>query len=205
MTIKALVFDFGNVVGFFDHGRTTRRLAPHARLAHDELHHLLYTSPLAERYERGALSTPEFRSAVRQIASLDCPDDHFDDAYGDIFWANPELDVLLKELAERYPLVLLSNTNELHARKFRVQFAATLGLFRHRLLSFEVGLRKPSAEIYAHALERAGCAAREVLFVDDLPANVEGARAAGWNGVVYTNVDELRRSFAACGLAIRNR
>jgi putative hydrolase of the HAD superfamily len=194
MTIKALVFDFGNVVGFFNHRRTTLRLAPHARIDAESLHELLYSGPVAERYERGELSTDAFRTAVKQAAGLQCSDSFFDNAYGDIFWTNDALCDLLPELARRYPLLLLSNTNDLHARKFRVQFAEPLGHFRHLILSHEARMRKPEREIYAHATTLAGCAAEEVLFIDDLPANIEGARAAGWKGVVYTDVDAVRQA-----------
>src|SRR5205807_7326430 len=127
------------------------------------------------------------RDAVKHMAGLDCSDAFFDDAYADIFWTNDALCGLLPELARRYPLLLLSNTNELHARKFRVQFAGPLAHFRHLILSHEARMRKPQREIYAHATTLAGCAAEEVLFIDDLPANIEGARAAGWQGVIYTN------------------
>jgi putative hydrolase of the HAD superfamily len=194
MSIKAIVFDFGNVVGFFDHRRTTARLAPHARIAADTLHHLLYEGPIAEQYERGDLSTDAFRETVKQTAGLHCSDSFFDNAYGDIFWTNDTLCDMLPELARHYPLLLLSNTNELHARKFRVQFAEPLGHFRHLILSHEAKMRKPEREIYAHATKLAGCAAEEVLFIDDLPANIEGARAAGWKGVVYTDVDVVKNA-----------
>jgi putative hydrolase of the HAD superfamily len=90
--------------------------------------------------------------------------------------------------------LLLSNTNDLHSRKFRVQFAEPLALFKHLVLSHEVGQRKPLPEVYGHAVKLAGCAPRELLFVDDMPENVAAARAAGWNGIVFTSVDELRRN-----------
>src|SRR5437899_2933892 len=131
MSIKALVFDFGNVVGFFNHRRTTERLAPHARMDPAALHQLLYEGPVAEQYERGELSTDAFRAAIKQTARLGCTDAFFDEAYADIFWFNDALCAMLPELAQRYPLLLLSNTNELHARKFRVQFAGALAHFRH--------------------------------------------------------------------------
>src|SRR5205823_1357317 len=99
---------------------------------------------------------------------------------------------MLSELAQRFPLLLLSNTNELHARRFRIQFAEPLSHFRYLILSHEARMRKPQPEFYAHATSLAGCAAEEVLFIDDLPANIEGARAAGWNGVVFTSVDEVK-------------
>ena len=193
MSIKALIFDFGNVVGFFDHRRATNRLLPHSCMDADELHRLLHEGPLAEQYERGAVATEYFRAAVKQAAGIKCADCDFDEAYADIFWHNDALCGWLPELAQRYTLLLLSNTNDLHARKFRDQFAGPLGVFKHIILSHEVGLRKPDLEVYAHATKAAGCTPREVVFVDDLPANIAGARAAGWNGIVFTSVEELRK------------
>jgi epoxide hydrolase-like predicted phosphatase len=49
-----------------------------------------------------------------------------------------------------------------------------------------VGMRKPEPEIYALTLERLGLPAGACVFVDDLAANVEAARAAGIHGIVYT-------------------
>jgi putative hydrolase of the HAD superfamily len=196
MSIKALVFDFGNVVGYFSHRRTTERLAPHAGIAADDLHQMLYWGTLAESYERGDLSTDAFRTAVKRAAGLQCSDDFFDQAYADIFWPNRELCDLLPALARRYPLLLLSNTNDLHARQFRVQFAEPLGLFRHLLLSHEVRGRKPEREVFEHTTRLAGCAPGEIVFFDDVERNVAGARACGWQGVVFTGTE----SVAACGL-----
>src|SRR6516162_1527488 len=50
MEIKVLVFDFGNVVGFFDHRRTSRRLAAHADLPADAIHAHLFDRSLEEDY-----------------------------------------------------------------------------------------------------------------------------------------------------------
>jgi putative hydrolase of the HAD superfamily len=46
--------------------------------------------------------------------------------------------------------------------------------------SAEVGARKPDPEIFAPALELAGCSAADALYVGDTPAeDLEAARAAG--------------------------
>ena len=52
------------------------------------------------------------------------------------------------------------------------------------VLSDVVGIRKPSAGIYRLALDRSGCEAGEVVFVDDIPANVEAADDVGMRGVL---------------------
>ena len=67
--------------------------------------------------------------------------------------------------------------------------------------SHEVGLRKPDPAIYALAAERLGVAPYEVLFLDDVSANVEAARHAGWHGVLHvdttTSIPALEAVIAA--------
>jgi len=53
------------------------------------------------------------------------------------------------------------------------------GLFDAEVRSGEEGLRKPEPEIYRLAARRLGVTPGECVFVDDIPANVEGARAVG--------------------------
>jgi putative hydrolase of the HAD superfamily len=61
------------------------------------------------------------------------------------------------------------------------------GLFDDVVLSFQVGMRKPSPGIFALALERSGTSADETVFVDDLAGNCEGARHAGWTAIHFTD------------------
>jgi FMN phosphatase YigB (HAD superfamily) len=205
MMIKTLVFDFGNVVGFFSHRRATERLAPHGDLAAADLHAFLFGGDLELDYELGRIETPEFIARARKGAGLRCPDDYFRRAYADIFWPNRAVCDLLPRLAGAVRLVLLSNTNDLHAEQFLVQFAEELRPFTHLVLSHQAGARKPQREIYERARGLAGCRADEMLFVDDLEANVAGARALGWHGVVYRDAADLARNLADHGMALSPR
>ncbi len=63
------------------------------------------------------------------------------------------------------------------------------GLFDDVLLSFEVGHRKPSAAMFELAARRAGVPAERCVLVDDLAHNCEGAEAAGWRAVHFTDAD----------------
>src|SRR5947209_18400992 len=137
MKVKALVFDFGNVVGFFSHRRAAERLALHSRLNADALHQFLFGGRLEDDFESGRLTTAEFLRHLREGCRLSCPDDVLAEAYADIFWPNPDVCALLPFLAERSRLLLLSNTNDLHARKFLTQFDLQLRPFAHRILSHE--------------------------------------------------------------------
>jgi FMN phosphatase YigB (HAD superfamily) len=200
MTIKTIVFDFGRVVGFFDHGLTTKRLADHAGLPAEELHAHLFGGPLEDEYESGRISTSEFLQRVRQTCRLTCADEIIAAAWADIFWPNEDVCALLPCLKPRYRLLLGSNTNELHARQFRGQFADWLLPFDGLVLSHEIGVRKPKAGFFEHCTRLAGCAPAECLFIDDLPANVSGAHACGWQGIVYTSYPDLCKQLMALGI-----
>jgi HAD superfamily hydrolase (TIGR01509 family) len=51
--------------------------------------------------------------------------------------------------------------------------------------SHEVGLRKPDPMIYALAGDRLGVRPHEIVFLDDIEANVVAAREAGWHAVLH--------------------
>jgi putative hydrolase of the HAD superfamily len=53
-----------------------------------------------------------------------------------------------------------------------------------------VGTRKPEPEIYALTLDRLGLPAAACVFVDDLERNVEAARDAGMEGIVFRDTGQ---------------
>jgi putative hydrolase of the HAD superfamily len=53
--------------------------------------------------------------------------------------------------------------------------------------SHEVGWRKPDPQIYHAACHRLGCAPENAVLLDDVPANVDGARAVGMHAVLFTD------------------
>ncbi|TYL52458.1 HAD family hydrolase [Agromyces mariniharenae] len=73
-------------------------------------------------------------------------------------------------------------------------------LFERVFVSGELGLVKPNADIYEHVIAELGITPAELLFVDNRSENVEGARAVGGDGFVFTDAAALEawlRSLAA--------
>ncbi|HEY7329824.1 MAG TPA: HAD family phosphatase [Gemmataceae bacterium] len=199
--IKTIVFDFGNVLGFFSHRKAAEQLAQFSPLSADDiLDRYLLDRELEDEFESGRMRLPEFRARVRQGCHVTCSDAELDWAIADMFTPNDDVCSLVPALKPRYRLVLLSNTNELHALHFRRQFADTLAHFDSLVLSHEVGLRKPCPDIYAHCHSIAGSTPRQCLFIDDLQANVEAARACGWKGIVYHRGLDLCRELRQLGI-----
>jgi len=200
--MQAIVFDFGNVVGYFDHYQTLSKLTAYTDMTAEAMYVAVYDTDLEDAFESGRLTVADFLTRFRQLCRLRCDDEHLHAAIADIFRPNPEVCALLPVLRPHYRLLLGSNTNELHAVQFRRQFADVLHHFDHLVLSFKVGVRKPRAGFFEHCQRLAGCPPRECLFIDDLPANVAGARACGWHGIVYTGIEDLRARLAALGIKV---
>ncbi|MCR6499110.1 HAD family phosphatase [Shinella sp. CPCC 101442] len=69
-------------------------------------------------------------------------------------------------------------------------------------VSGEIGLIKPDLAIYEKHRSDFGLSPAHTLFIDDAPANVEGARLAGWNAVLFTDPEKLKSDLAAHGIAL---
>jgi putative hydrolase of the HAD superfamily len=104
---------------------------------------------------------------------------------------------ILRELAasRHYQLGALNNeSRELNEYRFKV-----FGLreyFDVALTSCYVGLRKPDAAMYQRAIDIVGGPAERILFIDDRPENVAGAKSAGLIAIQYTGEAELREELA---------
>lgn len=86
----------------------------------------------------------------------------------------------LKEAGVRHAIV----SNNLVEVRERWQALVPDGLFEHLVDSSEVGVRKPSPEIYRLALDAMNAVPERTVFVDDHPANVDAARALGMRAVL---------------------
>jgi putative hydrolase of the HAD superfamily len=66
--------------------------------------------------------------------------------------------------------------------------------FDEIVYSAALGVCKPDRVFFTNAQARMGVQnSRSILFVDDSPANVDGARALGWRAVLYRGRDSLNR------------
>ena len=76
-----------------------------------------------------------------------------------------------------------------------------LDLPRGVTVSGEVGLIKPDMAIYEKHTRDFGLVPAHTLFIDDSDKNVEAARTAGWNAVLFTGAEKLKSDLAAHGVS----
>jgi len=200
--MQAIIFDFGNVLGFFDHNKTLRRLEPYTDMSAAEMYETVYQDRLEDDFESGRIGDIDFLNMFRGLCRLRCDNAVLGAAMADIFEPNPEVCDLIPRLKSRYRLLLGSNTNAIHSRQFRQQFGDVLSSFHSLVLSHEIGMRKPKAGFFQHCQQLAGCPANECLFIDDLPDNIAGAKAVGLQGIVYRPGEDFVGRLRGFGIEI---
>jgi len=206
MRLPALIFDFGNVVAFFDYLKVCNRLGARVGLPEEEVRRrvleLGFTRWLA-RFEAGEMTSSDFAERITAPFELSLSHQEFVRDWEDIFWLNEPVSRLIVSLkAAGYTLILGSNTNPLHAAFFRRKFAETLDLFDAFVFSFEVGHLKPDARFYEACARAAGVPAGSCLFIDDLEENVAGARKAGLQGLQYVETTGLIAALSELGVEV---
>ena len=69
-------------------------------------------------------------------------------------------------------------------------------------VSGDVKLIKPDVAIYQTHAEAFDLDPAATLFIDDAAVNVAGAKAAGWNAVLFTGAEHLRADLAGFGIVV---
>ncbi len=126
--------------------------------------------------------------------------DRFDEMLDHAF---PPVAALVERLADAgVPLYLLSNAPGFLDAWLRGPARARhpfVGRFRDFIVSGNVGCWKPDAAIYRLACETGGFRPQAAVFIDDVMANVEGARAIGMSAIHHRSAEETEAELRALG------
>ena len=189
--MNTVFFDLGNVLIFFSLEKMFDQLAACMSVPVVTLRDHSQRERLAEQYEVGKLTSEQVYKSLQKLAPSRFSFQEMMHAMGNIFTPNTQLWPIVETLhMQGARLVLLSNTNECH---FQFAYAAfpILRLFDHYVLSYQVGARKPDAEIFKRALQEAKGEKR--FYTDDIPAFVEAGRSVGLDAEVFHDVPTLKQ------------
>ncbi len=168
--------------------------------------HLFYSqseqSSLFDQYETGAISTQRFINEILPFLKPGTTPNQVVRAWNAMILDFPaEIVPFLKELGSKYPLYLLSNTNEIHYQKViaawkKVSEEDFHSLFCHVFLSHEIQLRKPNSEIFDYVCRTAKLKRDNTLFIDDSFQHIEGALRYGLQAIHLTKEVKLQSIFS---------
>jgi glucose-1-phosphatase len=201
-----LYFDLGNVLLSFCNDRRGRQMAEAAGAPLDLVRQVLFhadgENSALWRFERGELDAAELYERFCQHTGCRPEMAALYEAGCNMFDEIPASVNLVSRLAQAgNRLGILSNTNPVDWQFVTSgRFPFLNEHFEHAVLSFEAKAMKPEAAIFKHAVARTGALAGDVFFVDDMPVNVAGARAAGLDAVQFTTVAALERELRSRGV-----
>ena len=136
-------------------------------------------------YQTGDISTEDFVSGIQKFCHPGTTEEQVLEAWNDCLLTIPayKLEYIKSLRAEGYRVHLLSNTNEAHWVHIAEKHfgGKTEEYFDHLFLSQEMHMSKPNDDIFLAVLEQLGAKAEECLFIDDAQANVDAAKALGYN------------------------
>lgn len=198
--IQVLVSDLGKVLLPFDVERVWQALNPHFGVTHAEARDIVQALFRETSFGAGGVDGAAFYQHMVERTGVRLPFDAFCIAWSDMFWEDTAVIDLIAEapVEKRY---ILSNTNDIHWIFIRERYAHVLAKFDRVLASHELKLEKPDAAIYEWVIRDSGFPPEAHLFIDDIAANVEGARAVGMDAILHTDSGSLWREFVQRGLA----
>jgi putative hydrolase of the HAD superfamily len=200
MNPRAILFDLGRVLVDFDMSGCEALLQSRSRVDMGELMRVVWGSGVARAYERGEATAADFYSHVKTHAGLEMTFAEFMKCWTEVFDPVPILPPhFLPAIAARFPLTLVSNTNEAHAVYVRDNYDV-FGHFTNLVFSYEVGSLKPDPGIFRRAIEVSGFSPPELLFIDDREENVEAASGLGIRAHRFDGVDSLAALFFSIGV-----
>lgn len=109
---------------------------------------------------------------------------------------------LMKRLIDKgYDVTMLTNWAKDTFKEAQARFPF-LAWPRGVTVSGEIGLIKPDREIYEVHARNFGLEPAASLFIDDSLKNVEAARAAGWQAVLFEGAEKLEEDLRGFGVRV---
>lgn len=181
-----IIFDFGGVILNLDYNRTTEAFVKLGVIDFEQSYSQLNQTNLFDEFERGEITSDQFRSGIGTVLNTGVSDAQIDEAWNAMLLDLPSERLrLLEKLGQTKRLALLSNTNAIHAEYFERKMKRQHGIenldpfFEKVYYSFDVGMRKPEPRIFELVLQERNFKPEETLFIDDSPQHIEGARRVG--------------------------
>jgi len=195
--INNFLVDFGGVLYQIDESLALKaffRLSSNPGLAKINSGDFTNYSFFAE-YEKGNISSEQFREIIKKEFSLYCSDDEFDKAWNaTLISIFPDAEKNITKLKKYGKVVLLSNTNDIHFQKFLPDCSRLFAEFDACFFSHKIGMHKPDRKIYEYAITKMGFSKEETIFIDDSLKNINAAKQFGIN-TFYINNNKLADVF----------
>ena len=194
-----IIFDFGGVILDIDPDLSRHEFVK--MLGIDNARRL-EEEQLPQLYEKGLIDRSSFVTKINQIAGSNLSEGEILKAWNAMLLNyKPARIERIKRLHKDHKLLMLSNTNDSHFEYFHNKLIAEFGvtfyqLFDHVYLSHEMGMLKPSHEIFETVIKEQQLDLQRTLFIEDTARNATAAREVGLQTLLIPRNGEFYEFFA---------
>ncbi|MEG2349043.1 MAG: HAD family phosphatase [Hungatella sp.] len=201
--MKNIIFDMGKVLINYDTERICKHFMSDAA-ERKEVSTAVFVSPewlmldMGILDEESALERMQSRLSTahaKEMAKL-C----FDHWHEYCMWTKEGMPDVVRDLKEKGCGIYLCSNASVRLLSCYRDVIPEIVCFDGVLFSAEVQCMKPQKEMYEHLFQRFGLNPADCFFIDDLPMNIEGARACGMDGYCFADGD-VERLRTALGLS----
>ena len=153
--IKNIIFDLGGVILNIDYNLSVAAFEDLGLKNFNTLFSQAQQKQLFDLYEKGKISSNDFRNEIKSYLNHTVDDASIDSAWNALLLDLPKKRLeLLQQVKLTHRTFLLSNTNDIHIEAFNDYLQKDFGIadlsghFEKLYLSYKVGMRKPDAEIF---------------------------------------------------------
>lgn len=209
--IRNIIFDYGNVIFRIDFDRAQHSFTDLGIKNVERFFSHTGHDPVFNQFEKGEISSSEFRNGIRKITGIPAlTDAQIDNAWNTLLIGVPEPNhELLLKAKKKYRTFLLSNTNEIHYNwimdylKNEHHVASNSVFFEKDYYSHLMKMRKPDPEIFEYVLAENNLDPAETLFIDDSPQHLKTAATLGLNTHLLSPEETLESYMYSSGLLER--
>ena len=184
---QAIIFDLGGVILNLDYNLTIQAFKDLGIVDFEHNYLQAKQDAVFDRYEKGKVTSAEFRNYFREKTSTVLSDSEIDAAWNKMLLDLPQHRIqFLDKVKTSCPIFLFSNTNAIHLNAFQTIIENQHGksnlleeLFNKTYYSHIVGERKPNAHAFEIVLQEQNLDPSKVLFIDDSKQHIDGANLLG--------------------------
>lgn len=177
--IKVLAFDFWGVFADLDHPMYSymKKNGVDAEKYSQPIHDLIIAHDLDKITEK------EFLRKSSEVVGLELPYEVCRFALNEKL-INQKLVRMVEKLNKRYQIILITNNSREYCQTYLFETGLDK-LFHDKVISYDVGYRKPAQEMYEILIKKAKTKPSEILFIDDDDAKFPVAEKLGIKTLQY--------------------
>jgi glucose-1-phosphatase len=199
--IELVLFDMDNVLCDYDRGKRVTWLAELAGSTSDFVHNAIWDSGFELLGDSGTLDAADYLRGFGERIGYPLSLDEWVEARRRSMQADRPMLEIAGSLRKTVDIAVLTNNTTLVADHIDTLLPELPPLFGSRIYtSARFKTAKPDPRCYRLCLSELNVRPESVLFVDDLMANVAGARDAGLFAHHHTSVEAFRKALSEHGL-----